>query len=241
VLIVSRGLDALLSRSLQALQVALDRAPVAASRVVVIDNGSDWPYAPGLLGGCAGEIVRVDVPTSFARANNLAAHRHPADMYLLLNNDVLLARDAIADMYRVMRDAPDAGICGTRLLFPDGTIQHCGVAFGGGPRGPYHKFRKAPAHRSPRADREWQAVTGACMLVRHAVWNDLGGFDERYPFGLEDIDLCLRARARGWRVYCCNTTDSLHFESMTPGRVALDVSSRRLFMLRWKGRYAVDG
>ena len=79
------------------------------------------------------------------------------------------------------------------------------------------------------------------MLVKREVWEELSGLDESYPFGLEDIDFCLRARQRGWRIFCCNDTDSLHFESMTPGRVELDVDSRRLFMQRWQGRYGVDG
>ena len=84
-------------------------------------------------------------------------------------------------------------------------------------------------------------MTGACLLVRTALWRDLGGLDESYPFGLEDVDLCLRARQRGARIFCSGETDSLHFESMTPGRVELDVPSRRLFMERWGGRYTIDG
>ncbi len=79
------------------------------------------------------------------------------------------------------------------------------------------------------------------MLVRRAVWRELEGLDERYGFGLEDIDFCLRARQRGWRVLCCNDVDSLHFESTTPGRQALDVPSRKRFMRQWKGRFTVDG
>jgi GT2 family glycosyltransferase len=79
------------------------------------------------------------------------------------------------------------------------------------------------------------------MLARAALWQELGGLDESYPFGLEDVDFCLRARQRGWRVLCAGEHDSLHFESMTPGRAELDVASRRLFMQRWRGRYTLDG
>ena len=126
-------------------------------------------------------------------------------------------------------------------MFPDGTIQHCGVVFGRGRQGPYHWSRGRPGQLVSRYPGEWQAVTGACMLVRRAVWRELEGLDERYGFGLEDIDFCLRARQRGWRVLCCNDVDSLHFESTTPGRQALDVPSRKRFMRQWKGRFTVDG
>jgi GT2 family glycosyltransferase len=144
-------------------------------------------------------------------------------------------------MLDLLLSNPRSGICGSRLLFPDNTIQHCGVVFGAGDKGPYHCFYKAPNHIVPRMNLEYQAVTGACMLVKSEVWDGVNGMDEGYDFGLEDIDFCLRARQRGWNVICCNKVDSLHFESMTPGRVDRDVPSRERFMDTWKGHYCIDG
>jgi GT2 family glycosyltransferase len=213
----------------------------ARHRIVVVDDASPHPYRRDALGEPPPELLRLDVHRSFAHANNLAARLFPNELYLLLNNDVLLADDALARATALLARVPDAGICGSRLVFPDASIQHRGVVFGSGARGPYHLDRGRAGHLVPRASREWQAVTGACMLVRATAWQQLGGLDETYPFGLEDVDLCLRARARGWRVVCCEDTDSLHFESMTDGRVALDVPSRKLFAARWEGRYAIDG
>lgn len=242
-IVVSRGLDALLRACLDDLERALAALGGARARhrVVVVDDASPHPYRAAELGDPAPELLRFDVHRSFAHANNLAARRFPNDLYLLLNNDVLLAEDALARAVALLERVSGAAICGSRLVFPDATIQHRGVVFGAGERGPYHLDRLRPGHLVPRASREWQAVTGACMLVRGDAWSELGGLDETYPFGLEDVDLCLRARARGWRVVCCEDTDSLHFESMTDGRVALDVPSRKLFTERWKGRYAIDG
>lgn len=242
VIIVSRGLDALLKHCLETLHRALKTTNNQGGHsVVVVDNGSEAPYSRDEMSALGAQLVRFDKPRSFARANNVAAISIPNDCYLLLNNDVFLAEDAITSMLRVMDRRPNAGICGSRLVFPDGTIQHCGVVFGEAEAGPYHIYRKKAGDLVPRVNREWQAVTGACMLVKREVWEELSGLDESYPFGLEDIDFCLRARQRGWRIFCCNDTDSLHFESMTPGRVELDVDSRRLFMQRWQGRYGVDG
>lgn len=240
-IVVSRGLEALLAHCLRCLEAASEEVGEHV-RAVVVDNGSMPPYltreiAPSRL---PLRVLRFDRRVSFARANNTAAMRVQASHYLLLNNDVLLhprALRAMLDLY--VRTG--AGICGSRLLFPDGTIQHCGVVFGPGQTGPYHVHRGRAGGLVPRTTTEFQAVSGACMLVAGSAWRTLGGLDEAYPFGLEDIDLCLRARCAGFRVVCAQEVDSLHFESMTEGRVELDVPSRRLFMSRWQGRYGVEG
>lgn len=239
-IVVSVGLETMLRFCLEHLARALARLPDGTHRTVVVDNASPQPYLAGDLGPAV-ELLRFDRHRSFAHANNRAAERFPSPLYLLLNNDVLLAESALARAVELLERSPRAGICGSRLLFPDGTLQHGGVVFGAGRVGPYHQARGRPGRIVPRANREWQAVTGACMLVRAELWGALGGLDESYPFGLEDVDLCLRARAAGWRVLCCDDVDSLHFESLTPGRAARDVASRRLFQERWRGRFAIDG
>jgi GT2 family glycosyltransferase len=78
-------------------------------------------------------------------------------------------------------------------------------------------------------------------MIRREVFLRIGGFDERYPFGLEDIDLCLRLGRDVGDIVCSQETESLHFESLTPGRVELDRPSRAVFMKEWRGRYAIDG
>lgn len=240
-IVVSRGLEVLLVQCLRCLETAAETAGEQV-QAVVVDNGSVPPYlgrdiAPSRL---PVRLLRFDRRISFAHANNTAATRVPADRYLLLNNDVLLHPKALLAMVE-LQERTEAGICGSRLLFPDGTIQHCGVVFGPGRIGPYHVHRGRQGHLVPRYNEEFQAVSGACMLVVGEVWRILGGLDEGYPFGLEDIDLCLRARRAGFRVVCAQEVDSLHFEAMTEGRVELDVPSRRLFMNRWQGRYGVEG
>ena len=242
VVVVSKGLEGLLAFCLDALGRSLEAAGFTPDwRTIVVDNASDPPYLEQHYRGQGVNLMRFDLPRSFAYANNLAVKRCNNDFYLLMNNDVLLNRNTIAAMLEVLSREQRVGICGTRLLFPDGTIQHCGVVFGQGKIGPYHWLRKHPVPLAPRVNQEFQAVTGACMLIRRDVWEELGGLDEEYPFGLEDIDFCLRARQRGWRVMCSNATASLHFEASTPGRQQLDVPSRKLFMKRWRGRYTVDG
>lgn len=241
-ILVSRGLDGLLAVCTAHLETALAVAGVAEdSEIVIVDNASPTPYREAIWSKPGRHLIRLDRHHAFASANNLAARRYPNPYLVLLNNDVLLHPETLRGMLDLMEADPRIGICGARLLFPDGSLQHGGVVFGAGRRGPYHLDRCRPADLVPMQDREFQAVTGACLMVRHALWFALGGLDEDYAFGLEDVDFCLRARGLGWRVWCYHGADSLHFESMTPGRVRLDVGSRRLFMQRWQGRYSIDG
>jgi len=240
--VVSRGLEALLSVCLESLRRALLCClPETHFEIVVVDNASDFPYNPEKFAARGCRLIRFDTHQRFAAANNVGFARYPNPFHLLLNNDVLLNELCVRHMLHSLNVNPSAGIYGARLLFPDGSIQHCGVVFGADKVGPYHVRRGCHAHLVPRADAEYQAVTGACMLVRRGLWIELNGLCEDYEFGLEDIDFCLRARARGWRVFCSNATDSLHFEASTPGRSRLDRPSRELFLKRWRGQYAVDG
>jgi len=242
-IIVSRGLAAMLRECLRALDTAL--LPIRArgwdTRITVVDNASVPPLDGLLRAAPEHEILRFDEHHSFAACCNAAARRHAADLHLFLNNDVLLHPAALDAMADTLAREPRAAVCGTRMVFPDDTIQHAGVVFGPGDRGPYHVHRKEPTALVPRTTREVQSVTGACLLADGALFRQLGGFDETYPFGLEDVDFCLRVRQAGRRILCRQDTDSIHFESMTPGRVELDIPSRRLFMERWKGRYSIDG
>ena len=79
------------------------------------------------------------------------------------------------------------------------------------------------------------------MMVRGDVFDALGGFDESFSFGYEDVDLCLRAGQKGYDVRCVQNSKSLHFESMTPGRVRLGEPTLGQFFTRWDGRYTIDG
>lgn len=238
-IIVSRDLLGLLRTCVRSAAVAF-AASDRAVQFVVVDNGSADPYTPAHFTTDPVEIVRLDAHGGFARCCNLAAARSTSEFILLLNNDVLLRAETVAGMVQAMADR-DVGICGAGLVFPDDTIQHAGVVFGPGEIGPYHVLRTKRIPPGLGSRTEFQAVTGGCLLVRRQVFSSLNGLDESYPFGLEDVDFCLRARQRGIRVACFNAEFSLHFESLTEGRVSLDVPSRRLFMERWRGKYTIDG
>jgi GT2 family glycosyltransferase len=111
---------------------------------------------------------------------------------------------------------PAIGITGARLTYPDGRIQHAGVYLDrpGGVLTAHNVLTDEPS-------REVDAVTGACMAVRRATWEQLGGFDTGFVNGYEDVDLCLRAQAAGWRVWYTADSRVVHHESQSgPARWA---------------------
>jgi GT2 family glycosyltransferase len=116
---------------------------------------------------------------------------------------------------------PDVGVVGATLFYPDGTIQHAGLF----PRGDghwVHGYRgRGPAERGDRGElqesRTVPAVTGACLLIRRALFDRLGGFDEGLPVTYGDVDLCLRARRLGLKVVITPRARLLHYEAVTRG------------------------
>lgn len=235
VVVPSRGLDGLLAVCLRHARRSLERAG-AVGAITVVDNASPVPYAAADLPD-ADRIVRFDAHRSFSEACNAGAAGGAFDHLLLLNNDVLLHEEALSGMLALVAE-PLTAVCGTRMVYPDGTIQHCGVVFTHG--GPFHDHARRPTQTVPRTPRLLQCATGAALLIRRDAWDAVGGLCEDYPYGYEDVDLCLRIRQLGYRIACAQAVDSIHFESQTEGRAERDIPSRRIFLDRWPGRWSVD-
>jgi glycosyltransferase involved in cell wall biosynthesis len=130
---------------------------------------------------------------------------------------------------------------GAKLLFPDNTIQHAGLVIcqDGHPR---HIYTGFPAdHPAVNKSRRYQIVTGACMLVRRALFEQAGGFDTAYRNGYEDVDLCLRLGERGHEVHYCHESVLCHMECVT--RTVQTEEDRRniaLYRERWQHRVRPD-
>jgi GT2 family glycosyltransferase len=233
-----------LRQCLWSLAASATGAGIGDLRIVVVDNASPTPYdTDRLANDTPVRLVRFDTPRSFAAAcNHGAALAEDGDDLLVLNNDVFLHPAAIRDALAA-RDQTGADICGARLVYPDDTIQHCGVLFDGGNRGPYHWQHRRPTDLVARRHRRFQSVTGAFHLMTAALFRRLDGFDEAYPFAYEDVDLCLRAGQMGCIVACAQGVDSIHLQgsSRDARATALERLSREIFFARWRGRFSVDG
>jgi len=237
-IIVSRGLDEMLRFCLKSFFESANQLSDSV-KVLIADNASPRPYIESSFSDRRIRVLRFDVQTRFATACNRVVKECETEKLIFLNNDVFLDRSTLKKMLENSCRA-SIGVVGSWLYFPDGRVQHRGVVFGNNDIGPYHLNRGQFLEPCSPFE-EYQAVTGACLMVNRKLFNQLGGFNESYQFGLEDIDFCLRVRQHGYRVICVNAGRPMHFESFTPGRVELDGPSRQLFLEHWRGKYTIDG
>lgn len=130
-----------------------------------------------------------------------------ADVLVFLNDDTVPQPGWLAAL---VSDLDDDTITGAHLIYPDGSTQHSGVFLRR--RGPlleaYNRLRPSPSAEVP-------AVTGACLAITRTRWEALGGFDEAYVNGYEDVDLCLRHREMGGTVRYVAESVVLHHESQS--------------------------
>src|SRR5262249_43297152 len=204
-----------------------------AHEAIVVDNHST-DDTPALLAShaLAPRVIRNDENLGFARACNQGAAAARGALVLFLNNDTVPTPGWLAPLVEILDREPDVAMVGSRLLYPESRlIQHAGVAFDSPT--PFHLWRRVPADWPPaNVQCDVGAVTAACMLVRRSVFSELGGFDESYLNGFEDIDFCLRLGERGHRIVYCPRSVVLHYESMTEGRSQHDDRNFRLFSER---------
>ncbi|MEE8557096.1 MAG: glycosyltransferase family 2 protein, partial [Myxococcota bacterium] len=203
--------------------------------VIVVDNGSDDETAEYLRS--LGEKIRlISNPENqgFAIACNQGARAATGEYVVFLNNDTVPLRGWLRAMVDVVRTEPGVGIVGSKLLFPDRSVQHAGVAMSREYGTPYHIYRGVPEDAPVVSRRrDLNCVTAACMLVRRSAVQEVGGFDEGYLNGFEDIDLCFRMVERGYRVVYEPQSVLLHLESQTTGRKDHDPHNVRRFRERW--------
>ena len=222
-----------------ALPASIARWP--AVEVVVVDNGAGGETA-ALLDGLAPpyRVLRQPANAGFAVACNRGAALARGRWLVFLNNDTV-PQPGWLDALVAEAERVGAGIAGSKLLYPDGTIQHAGVGFrdDGSPFVLHHTHPADwPEANRPR---DVRAVTGAAMLVDRTLFADLGGFDERYLNGYEDLDLCCRARARGQRVRYVPDSVLYHFGSVAAGRFAAHDRNAALFEERWGAALRREG
>lgn len=244
VIIPTRNRVNLLETCIDGLLAQTDYSPLD---IRIVDNGSDDPatlrYLDQLSHRSGVTVLRDRGPFNFSRLCNFGAEGAPGDYLCFLNNDVEPAnpdwlRELIAEAAR-----PEIGLVGAKLLYPDRSVQHAGIALSG-----EHVARHTNLGIAEDDGGYWgralqaqslSAVTGACMVMRRKVFEEVGGFDEALAVDFGDIDLCLRVRKAGYRVLWTPHARLIHHESASRGSVitpekAVLYDLERIFMLdRW--------
>jgi GT2 family glycosyltransferase len=185
-------------------------AETAYSRleIVVVNNGARRPeqfdYYQRLSEDGRVRIIHYDGSFNFSAVCNLGARHSTGDLVLFLNNDIRVLTSDWLDELVLWAQRKDIGVVGAKLLAPDRTIQHAGVIMGlTGFAG--HVFAGSSEGQSsifgfPEWYRNLSAVTGACMMLRREVFEEVGGFNEEYLLCGSDVMLCLRIRSLGYRI-----------------------------------------
>jgi GT2 family glycosyltransferase len=194
------------------------------------------------IGGDRVRLVEFDRPFSFSGKINVGAIRSEGEHLLMLNDDIEVATADWIErmvMYSQMREI---GAVGGRLLWEDGRLQHVGVRFEHGLPG--HPYRGFPGDHpgygnEVRVAQNCLAVTGACLMTRRELFEEVGGLSTTFPVNYNDIDYCLKLRAGGRRVVYDPDLVMHHFESSSRSSDVEEWEKAHL-MSRWLPATAVD-
>ncbi len=219
----------------RALESVLENTP-PGYELIVVDNGSgdgtavylaslDYPHL---------RVIRNRNNHSFAAFNNQGQRISTRPYILYLNDDIEAFPGWIEPLIETLDAHPKVGAVGSRLLYPDGRVQHDGKMFHKSDLTPYHinMGGRPVADESPI---EVDALTGACMLVRR----ELAGFDTAYRRGYyEDTDLCIRIKENGYALVLHRGSVLIHHHGVTMGRnqAATEEAQKRnrgIFLKRW--------
>jgi GT2 family glycosyltransferase len=204
--------------------------------LVVVDDAST-DETPRLLASYGERIrvVRHSRNTGFSGACNDGASAAPTCEHLVfLNNDTIPQTGWLRALVGEAAAHPSAAVVGSKLLFPTDLVQHAGVVVCQD-RLPRHLYEGFPAgHPAVNKSRRFQIVTGACMLIRRAVFEQANGFDPAFVNSYEDVDLCLRLGEVGHEVRLCHESVLYHMEALSRGGRGHEVAaSIALYRSRW--------
>lgn len=203
--------------------------------LIVVDNHST-DGTPELLASLGGDvrIITNNDNLGFAKACNQGAASATGEYLVFLNNDTIPLKGWLSALVKEVQSDQAVTVVGSKLLYENGTVQHAGVAIDRNNLTPYHIYAGfAGDHPAVNKRRELNAVTGACLLIRRSVFAEIGGFDEGFRNGFEDIDLCLKVREKQGRIVYQPRSVLYHLESQTPGRKLHDQENGRRLHQRW--------
>lgn len=201
--------------------------------VIAVEHHLDHPLPP------RARAIPYSGPFHWSRMNNLAAREATGEILVFLNDDVTVLEPGWLARLASQAAKTEVGAVGAKLVYPNGSIQHAGVALGimGGCGHPGRGQFTTPWMFTDLA-RNVSAVTGACMAVRRETFERFGGFAEAFPVNYNDIDFCLRLGEAGLRIVYEPRALLKHDECRTRVRGAA-IAERLHFRERWAAKLEV--
>ena len=205
--------------------------PKFCVEMVMIDDGSEKEtehFLKSLTGGI--RVLRNEKSIGFGPANNHGVKHAQSDWILFMNKDLVLSEGWEKPFEPVVsgREKLDKlGCLGNVQLDPrTKAVDHAGIIFSKGYPSHFLQGEEIP----PLGEfSEYLAVTGACFLIRKDLFWSVGGFDQAYKTGFEDIDLCLKLRMLGYKHYVANKSRVWHKRSSTPERNDHQIHNSKVF------------
>jgi len=195
--------------------------------VLIVDNGSTEEDTLALFETYTEKydnfsVLSLPIPFNFSRLNNEAAKVAKGNLLLFLNNDTEVMTEGWLTRMAGHARQPDIGAVGAKLLYPDDTIQHCGVLLGVGGVANHAYLGLSRGDNGyfagTRIVQNVSAVTGACLMVKRDLFLESGGFnEEQLSVAFNDIDLCLRLLEAGYRNVIIPAVMLYHDESKSRG------------------------
>ncbi|MGE3549661.1 MAG: glycosyltransferase [Geobacter sp.] len=231
----------------QCLEMLYTNTPEDLSfEVIIVDNASSDDTSEFLNAATQRyrklRVIHNNENLLFAKACNQGAQAAGGEYLVFLNNDTEPLPGWLDNGLARLKSDPAIGGVGSKLLYPDGTIQHCGIEFarsGQKPPWPKHRFLYAAAD-DPRVNiaEKVSMVTGACLFISKELFHAIGGFSPDYGMYFEDIDLCMKIHKTGKTVWYEPLSVLVHHESKSSqlSREQLDSqceSASVIFFNRW--------
>lgn len=215
--------------------------------IVVIENNSTeqstFAYYAQLEDDERIRVVTWEREFNFSAINNFGAQYANGQYILLLNNDVEVINSDWLEQMLMFAQREDVGAVGAMLYYPDDTVQHAGVILGiGDVAGHAHKyFQRGAGGYMGRMTiaQNYSCVTGACLLMRRKVWDEMHGLDEAFAVAFNDVDLCMRIRQAGYLIVWTPYAELYHYESKSRGAENTPEKQKRFqgeierFQRRW--------
>lgn len=208
-------------------EAILSRSDYHHFELLILDNRSTCPHTLAYMQEVQARDPRVRVlrwehAFNYSAINNFGAQHANGEIIGLVNNDIEPINESwLTEMVRQV-SRPEIGCVGAKLYYPNDTIQHAGVILGiGGVAGHAHKYFTRSAHgyfTRLHVAHNLSAVTGACLLVRRAVFDEVGGFNATHlSVAFNDVDFCLKVREAGYRNLWTPYAELYHHESISRG------------------------